>query len=207
MSEYTHLTTEVANSRYAMAAPWFKGLTGVIEIGGANSCIADFLDPGTYKHAVIIDPAIDLVQTSGFEVKGLWCNRCGSREAIVGKRKAFFQEANLDGHLANMYDSETLGLCMMGVELICDEDDLVEHIKPVIERSSVICLDHVVSNRTAEHQIKMFEEWAAESGSMKAIELILNFKYDAGYTADIVPSFHKSRRFVVYVNPRSSIDK
>lgn len=194
MSVHAHLKTEVAKTRYAMASYWLALADHIVEIGGAVSPINTFLPEGSFNSCVTIDPNAEQRTeiTHG-------CNGCGRVGSVIHHQKAMFQNINIPEMLNEYRKGETVGVCMMGVELLCSDEE-IQMLYPLIERTDILVLEHVITNELASQQVPLFEEWAMAEGKQKAVELTSKFEYDAGYRMGINSSFHKTRRFVVYVD-------
>ena len=187
---HPHLATRVAELRYSMAANWLVGIDHIYEIGGARTPIDTFLSPGQYRSCTTIDPTIE---TNKFIHHH--CNGCGAGGSIVNHHQMLFQDFEWPGRVKS---TGRRGLVMMGIELVdCEVEDLMM-LEPVIRGMSICVFEHVVTNPTAAEQVGLFEEFAMTT-MRKAVEVTGKFEYDAGYRRPN-ESFHKTRRFVVYLD-------
>lgn len=193
-TQYDHLATDIAATRYAMAGHFLSGCDVVMEIGGSRHCAIDhFL---TEKDGILPD-----VMVVGNDVPNV---------EFWDTKVRYFNSDIEDFHLStymSQYNSGLRGLCIMGLELFpkrTDSDPLAVIIGGLSFFDRVV-IDYVTTNARASSQFLMLMGAMGSLGMSMSIDLMSEWKYDRKYFVtkeaqgeEPTLSFYKERRFMVF---------
>ena len=182
MPDYSHLSTEVADTRYALAAHFLKGCSHIVEVGGHR--LHDFLPGPTFFN---VDPLAPQDE---------YWHKCFTYKTQV-------TSLNFENLLRSGWRN---GLCCLGLEMYDEEYGegiglgSAHHLCTNMDRFDVLVLEYVESNQVARQQALLLCG-AARATDME-VKLITETKWmHDGKYQEPNASFHKTRAFVVLEKP------
>lgn len=182
---YEHLDTEIANTRYVLAAHFLRDCNLVLEVGGSS--LHHHLIPSHTRAIWCVDPLAP---------QGYWNHVTNFRMPV---------HCFTFNGIPNEHDRYArYGMCLLGLELFDDgfagggdgelsTQAVVDHI----HRFDTVVFDYVEENERALKQITEIESECIESDMRCTVDMRTGWLHDSKYL-EPNESFSKPRRFCVY---------
>jgi len=188
---YDHLTTSIAQTRYAMAANFLNDCRLVLEIGGSRYCSIDsFMTDERERVLVVGNDILDME---------VW-------EDGVRYFNNSVEDFPFGQHL-NGYNEGNIGLCILGLELLPkqpDTDPLAVLISE-IHRFDKVVIDYVTTNELASRQSIILSGALQAADIELVIDMVFEWQFDRKYFVtkeaqglEPSPSFFRQRRLMVF---------
>ena len=188
---YKYLHTEVADSRYALAAHYLSSCSHIIEIGGHR--LHHFMSPFSLW-------SVDPVPVTGYQ----------ANVHMLNMPVCDFDFANIPRNVRH-----SNGLCLLGLELYDGEHGVgrgeasIQKIANNVDRFDMIVVEYMPCNPSkwcedhelAYWQAQVIDDACRASASLYlSVELELKFRQDDKYSSEQRPeeSFFRKRIFRVY---------